>query len=66
MVIISGLSGLLKAYKSVLSATGSFEIRGASLWLEAMIAVQFTNKNISTVLYILFKIDFIFYIFINF
>ena len=34
MIIVtkSGLSGLTKAYVSVLSATGSFEIEGASRW----------------------------------
>src|SRR2546425_771872 len=32
MVTVSGCSGLTKAYVSVLSATGSFEISGASRW----------------------------------
>jgi hypothetical protein len=34
MIIVTklGLSGLTKAYVSVLSATGSFEIDGASRW----------------------------------
>ena len=32
MVTVSGLSGLVKAYRSVLSATGSLEISGASRW----------------------------------
>ena len=33
-VTASGLSGLTNAYTSVLSATGSFEISGASRWLD--------------------------------
>src|SRR6266581_7312147 len=32
MVTVSGLSGLTNAYRSVLSATGSLEILGASRW----------------------------------
>src|SRR2546425_9014053 len=32
MVAVSGLSGLTNAYRSVLSATGSLEILGASRW----------------------------------
>src|SRR5215510_9490583 len=35
MVTVSGLSGLTKAYKSVLSAVGSWLMNGASRWLEA-------------------------------
>src|SRR5262249_56756285 len=34
-VNVLGLSGLRNAYRSVLSADGSSEIRGASRWLEA-------------------------------
>src|SRR5437868_6167459 len=36
MVTVSGLSGLTKAYRSVLSAAGSLLINGASRWLEAL------------------------------
>ena len=32
IVTVPGLSGLTKAYTSVLSATGSLEISGASRW----------------------------------
>ena len=35
IVTVSGLSGLTNAYRSVLSATGSMEINGASRWLDA-------------------------------
>src|SRR6185503_14866951 len=35
IVTVSGLSGLTKAYRSVLSAVGSRLISGASRWLEA-------------------------------
>jgi hypothetical protein len=35
MVTVFGSSGLLNAYKSVLSASGSLAMSGASLWLEA-------------------------------
>src|SRR3954452_22347823 len=35
MVTVSGLSGDTKAYRSVLSAVGSWEISGATAWLEA-------------------------------
>src|ERR1700693_478222 len=31
-VVVSGRSGLTNAYRSVLSATGSFEMPGASRW----------------------------------
>ena len=34
-VMVLGLSGLLKAYRSTLSASGSLEISGASLWEDA-------------------------------
>src|SRR2546425_3574662 len=37
MVRVLGLSGLRNAYRSVLSAVGSSEISGASLWLEAVL-----------------------------
>src|SRR4051812_5999861 len=37
MVKVLGLSGLRKAYRSVLSAVGSSEIRGASRWLDAVL-----------------------------
>src|SRR5262245_37288437 len=36
MVRVFGLSGLRNAYRSVLSAVGSSEIRGASRWLDAV------------------------------
>ncbi len=36
IVIVSGLSGLRNAYRSVLSAVGSSEIAGASRWLDAL------------------------------
>src|SRR4051812_1912635 len=39
IVTVSGLSGLLNAYVSVLSAEGSSEINGASRWLDAVAAV---------------------------
>src|SRR6266576_4410673 len=35
MVTVSGRSGLTKAYVSVLSASGSWLMRGASRWLDA-------------------------------
>src|SRR5262245_23552896 len=35
IVNVDGLSGLRNAYRSVLSAVGSSEIRGASRWLDA-------------------------------
>ena len=35
IVTVSGLSGLTNAYRSVISAAGSPEMRGASRWLEA-------------------------------
>src|SRR2546430_14437535 len=35
MVTVSGRSGLTKAYRSVLSASGSWLMSGASRWLEA-------------------------------
>src|ERR671934_1544764 len=38
IVTVSGLSGLRNAYRSVLSADGSSEIRGASRWLDASAA----------------------------
>src|SRR5436190_13078115 len=37
MVKVLGLSGLRKAYRSVLSAVGSSEISGASRWLDAVL-----------------------------
>src|SRR6266481_908252 len=36
MVTVSGRSGLTKAYVSVLSASGSWLMRGASRWLDAL------------------------------
>src|SRR5436309_10921393 len=39
MVNVLGLSGLRNAYRSVLSAVGSSEIRGASRWLDAVLAL---------------------------
>lgn len=44
-MIMSGLSGLLKAYRSVLSAKGSLEINGASRWLEAMSENEESSRN---------------------
>src|SRR5213594_4959065 len=38
MVTVSGRSGLTKAYVSVLSASGSWLMRGASRWLDARAA----------------------------
>src|SRR5690242_12410265 len=38
IVTVSRLSGLTKAYRSVLSAPGSLLISGASRWLEALLA----------------------------
>src|ERR671923_3022944 len=38
IVRVFGLSGLRNAYRSVLSAAGSSEMRGASRWLEALTA----------------------------
>ena len=35
---VDGLSGDTNAYRSVLSAVGSSEIRGASRWLDALAA----------------------------
>src|SRR5687768_1712689 len=40
MTMFSGLHGLLNAYKSVLSASGSFEINGASRWLDALVVLN--------------------------
>src|SRR6185436_2018342 len=37
IVTLSGVVGLTKAYRSVLSATGSWLISGASRWLEACV-----------------------------
>jgi len=55
------LSGLRKAYRSVLSATGSLDINGASLWLEAInILLLNSIKTAISVLYILMLIVFIF------
>src|SRR4029077_4529047 len=39
MVRVFGLSGLRNAYRSVLSAVGSSEIKGASRWLDAVLAL---------------------------
>ena len=44
ITILLGLAGLLKAYKSVLSANGSLAIIGASLWLED---ISMTEKIIA-------------------
>src|SRR5713101_6332971 len=51
MVIVFGLSGLRKAYRSVLSAVGSSEISGASRWLDALLepgARRATKRAVST------------------
>src|SRR5437870_9556348 len=51
MVRVFGLSGLRNAYRSVLSAVGSSEISGASLWLDALLepgARRATKRAVST------------------
>src|SRR5215203_4090323 len=62
IVIVLSLSGLRKAYRSVLSAKGSFEISGASRWLDdisiaAVVAIPANNTeaNIFFFIYNLFK-----------
>jgi hypothetical protein len=49
IVTVFGLSGLRNAYRSVLSASGSLAIIGASLWLDessmAVKAISPVNNN---------------------
>src|SRR6266513_2534348 len=44
---VSGRSGLLNAYVSVLSAEGSSEINGASRWLDACAAAGVPPREVS-------------------
>src|SRR5687768_460085 len=62
IVIVLSLSGLRNAYKSVLSANGSFEISGASRWLDDIsiaaavtTPANITERNIFFFIYNLFK-----------
>jgi hypothetical protein len=62
MVTDVGSSGLRKAYKSVLSASGSLEINGASRWLEAdarevKITKARSRKDTCTALRRIFRIN---------
>src|SRR5881397_2668385 len=45
MVTVSGRSGLTKAYVSVLSASGSWLMRGASRWLDALAVVTAGERS---------------------
>src|SRR4051794_15968770 len=49
IVTVSGLSGLTKAYRSVLSASGSLLISGASRWLDANVPCGIRPRQIATI-----------------
>jgi hypothetical protein len=49
ITILLGLVGLLKAYKSVLSANGSLAIIGASLWLEDISIIEKRNAEATAI-----------------
>src|SRR5215472_4063945 len=49
IVTVSGRSGLRKAYRSVLSAIGSWLMRGASRWLDATARNVADTVNAATV-----------------
>src|SRR5262245_19255820 len=48
MVTVSGRSGLTNAYRSVLSASGSWLIRGASRWLDADTKLNWKTMGAAT------------------